>query len=817
MMNSRQSSGRRKWLFTFMGLLFVVAGFIYLKFIRSHPPISPEDRASVSVMPLPAELKLTGHKLILPSSFSPEVRSADSTGIISDALERFFSRLERLVAPANGKVNDVPLRIVCSENFRDTLFAPGRESYQLSVYPGKIILKANTPAGILYGLETLLQLVDTDHDIPFIPGVRIKDYPRFPWRGLMIDVCRHWIPKDVILRNLDAMAAVKLNVLHLHLTEYQAFRIESKVFPLLQEKGSDGNYFTQDDIREIIRYAAERGIRVVPEFDLPGHCTSWFAGYPELATIPGQYVPDTTYGVLYPVMDPTREEVYRFLDRFFGEMASLFPDPYIHIGGDEVNPKQWNESEHVQQFMKEHNLQDAHALQAYFNRRLEEILERHGKKMMGWDEILSPALPKDIVVQSWRNQKSLFEAVRRGGQAVLSAGYYLDHKLPAATHYAVDPVVMPGAVDIEPDTLHWRNWNIEMKAADTDLNGALVLFGKPGNLRGFLSFMENRLPFRDAQLEEGRLQFEVHSDYGKIRFQMKITGDSISGKGTLGVIGLKVSGLLAGSNEMPGTTPPEFERIRPLDDQEKKRVLGGEACMWSEVVNKTTIESRIWPRTAAIAEKLWSPAELTQDTEDMYRRLEYTDRWVALLGVRHHEHYLEQINRLAAGGDPDVLKSFADLLEEVKYYNRMSIYHPLTVYTPLNRLVDAVWPESNKARRFNNLVQEYVSGNEVALRDSILSRLELWEDLPQKLTPIAAQSPEVNEAMPLAESLGKMSVVTLSLFSDTTAADRDKNIRLLDSLAGIASAPVAGCLLAVDDGFANLAHSFETAQTGKAK
>ena len=241
MMKSRQSSRRRKWFLIFPGLLFVLAGFIYLKFIRTHPPISPEDRASVNVMPLPAELKLTGRKLILPASFMPDVRSADSTGIISNALERFFSRLELLVPPASGKVNDVLLKIVCSENFRDTLFAPGRESYQLSVYPGKIVLKANTPAGVLYGLETLLQLVDTDHDTPFIPGVRIKDYPRFPWRGLMIDVCRHWIPKDVILRNLDAMAAVKLNVLHLHLTEYQAFRIESKAFPLLHEKGSGGH------------------------------------------------------------------------------------------------------------------------------------------------------------------------------------------------------------------------------------------------------------------------------------------------------------------------------------------------------------------------------------------------------------------------------------------------------------------------------------------------------------------------------------------------------------------------------------------------
>jgi hexosaminidase len=222
----------------------------------------------------------------------------------------------------------------------------------------------------------------------------------------MLDVARHWMPLEVVKRNLDAAAAVKLNVFHWHLSDDQGFRVESKRFPKLQQEGSDGLFYTQDEIRGVVEYARDRGIRVVPEFDMPGHTTAWLVGYPELGTNPGPYEIGRTWGVYENALDPSREETYAFLDAFFEEMVGLFPDPYFHIGGDEVEDKQWNESARVQAWAKKNNLKDAHAIQAFFNQRVQKLLEKRGKVLIGWDEVLHPDLPQGIVVQSWRGQKS---------------------------------------------------------------------------------------------------------------------------------------------------------------------------------------------------------------------------------------------------------------------------------------------------------------------------------------------------------------------------------------------------------------------------
>src|SRR6202142_4020424 len=260
-------------------------------------------------------------------------------------------------------------------------------------------------------METFLQLVDLDASGFGVPAVTIEDHPRFPWRGLMLDVARHWIPLADVKRTLDGMAAGKLNVFHWHLSENQGFRIESKRFPKLQEMGSDGQYYTQDQVREAIAYARERGIRVIPEFDMPGHATAWFPGYPELASGappgPGPYGIERQWGIFDPAMDPTREETYQFLDAFIGEMAALFPDEYFHIGGDEVNGKQWDANPRIQEFQRAHGMKSNEELQAYFTRRVQVIVEKHGKKMIGWDEILSKDMPRNVLVQSWRGPKAL--------------------------------------------------------------------------------------------------------------------------------------------------------------------------------------------------------------------------------------------------------------------------------------------------------------------------------------------------------------------------------------------------------------------------
>jgi len=202
-------------------------------------------------------------------------------------------------------------------------------------------LQAPTDIGAIRGLETLFQLISGDHTGYYWPGVSIDDSPRFAWRGLLLDVALHFQPVDEVFRTLDGMAAVKLNVLHLHCCNDQGFRVESRVFPRLQQTASDGQYYTQQDIRGIIRYAAQRGIRVVPEFVVPAHTTAILTAYPELASVKRPYTLQRYFGVFDPVLDPTNEAVYTFLDKLFTEMAALFPDAYFHIGGDENTGKDW--------------------------------------------------------------------------------------------------------------------------------------------------------------------------------------------------------------------------------------------------------------------------------------------------------------------------------------------------------------------------------------------------------------------------------------------------------------------------------------------
>ena len=282
------------------------------------------------------------------------------------------------------------------------------ESYELTVADSGAKLTAPTALGAIRGLQTFLQLVQITPTGFAAPAVTIKDQPRFPWRGLLIDVSRHFIPIDVLKRNIDGMAAVKMNVLHWHLSDDQGFRVESKKFPKLTGMGSDGMFYTQSEIRELIAYAHDRGVRVMPEFDIPGHSRSWVIGYPELASGPGPYTLENGD----PILDPTRDSTYKFLEKFIAEMSKLFPDAYFHIGGDEVDGKQWDANPKIQEFIHAHNMKNNQDLQAYFNQRLEKIVAKHHKTMVGWDEILHPDLPKTIVVQSWRGQQSLAAAVK---------------------------------------------------------------------------------------------------------------------------------------------------------------------------------------------------------------------------------------------------------------------------------------------------------------------------------------------------------------------------------------------------------------------
>jgi hexosaminidase len=605
-------------------------------------------RDTLHLMPVPAEIITADGKLVIDGNFSIAGTGYQEPRLVS-AMGRFVQRLERRtgipfqapMAPDPAKATVV---IHCEAAGETVQSVKENESYVLEVKSQQAHLVAPTPVGILRGLETLLQLVDSDKESFGFPIIKISDKPRFPWRGLMLDPCRHWIPMEIIKRNIDGMAAMKLNVLHWHLSEDQGFRVESRVFPKLQGMGSDGNYFTQDQVRGVIAYARERGIRVIPEFDMPGHTTAWFVGYPELASAPGPYQIERHWGVFDPCMDPSKEELYSFLDSFIGEMSALFPDEYFHIGGDEVNGKHWTASPTIQAFKQKNNLKDNHEFHAYFNKRLSAILTKYNKKMIGWDEILHPDLPTNIVVQSWRGQASLANGARSGYTGILSFGYYLDHILPASYHYQVDP--------------------LDKEAAN-------------------------------------------------------------------------------------------------LSDEEKSRILGGEACMWAEYVTPENVDSRIWPRLAAIAERLWSPQSI-KDVEDMYRRLEFISRDLEVFGLTHRSSYPSMLQRIAGDHSTEPVKVLSDVLEPVKYYTRGST-REYTSFTPLNRLVDATRPESDAARRFAHDVNQALSSKSEmqALAPSLRERLIAWRDNHARLKPILEDSFLLKEAAPLSETVSALAMAGL--------------------------------------------------------
>jgi hexosaminidase len=545
------------------------------------------------------------------------------------------------------------------------------ESYSLEVTDKQARLVAPTVVGALRGLETFLQLLQGDRDGYYLPGIKIQDQPRFPWRGLLIDVGRHYEPMEVLKRNLDAMAAVKLNVFHWHLSEDQGFRVESKKFPKLHTLGSDGLFYTQDQVREIVAFARDRGIRVMPEFDIPGHSTSWLVGYPEIGSAPGPYKIERGAGIFEPALDPTREQTYKFLDTFLGEMAALFPDAYMHIGGDENEGKQWDRNPQIQAFMKEKGIKDNHSLQAYFNQHLLKILQKHGKKMIGWEEILHPDLPKDAVIHSWRGPASLAEAAKKGYNGILSAGYYIDLMFPASQHYLADPI--------------------------------------PQNAT--------------------------------------------------------------------------------LTTEEAKHILGGEATMWGEWVSPETIDSRIWPRTAAIAERLWSPRNVT-DVEDMYRRLSVVSRQLEELGLTHEKNYGMLLRRLAASENIAPLRTLASVIEPVKEYRRYQMRQQ-TMLSPLSGLVDAARPDSETARRFASMVDAFLSDAPRfrLYRSDIGDSLTSWLDAGTALAPIIDRAPALEEARPLAKNLADVAAAGLEAIAYLSTGDaattewRDAQLAKLDEAA----------------------------------
>jgi hexosaminidase len=637
--------------------------------------IFAQSPSQPSLMPLPAKVEMGSGQLLIDSAFSVAI-TGHNDARMRHAATRFLSNLRTrtgmtLLDMAVSKLPPATLVIEVEGTTKSIQAVEEDESYVLTVSNIGAQIHAATELGAMHGLQTFLQLLETTPAGFAVPGISIDDKPRFPWRGLMIDASRHFMPLDVVKRNIDGMEAVKLNVLHWHLSDDQGFRVESKRFPKLQELGSDGLYYTQEEIKEVIAYARDRGIRVVPEFDIPGHTTALLTAYPEIASAPGPFHIERNWGVFNPTIDPTKEATYKFLDVFLEEMISLFPDHYFHIGGDEVNGKEWNDNLNIREFKRAHHLATNDDLQAYFNKRVERIVTKYGKTMIGWDEILSPNLPKTAVIQSWRGAQSLADAAKQGHRGILSAGYYLDLAWPAVQHYVVDPM------------------------------------------------------------------------------------------------------------------PPASAGLTP---EEESRILGGEACMWSEYVSPENVDSRIWPRMAAIAERFWSP-QSAQDVNSMYERLAAISQQLDWLGLTHNSSYPVMLRRIAGTNRISDLRALADIVEPTKGYTRMktAAVKP-TALVPLNRLVDAARPESMAARQFSEMVDAFLANqSDLRSKDTLIQMLNQWHEAALALPPLEEKSFLMKELTPVSQSLRDASAAGLQaldfLRENTSAPDewRTSALNTLDA------------------------------------
>jgi hexosaminidase len=535
--------------------------------------------------------------------------------------------------------------------FFDSLQTPcvkANEGYRIDINKKIIKVCASTSLGVMRALETLTQLLAKDSEGYYFPGLIIEDKPQYNWRGLLIDVSRHFIPLKVLYRNIDAMAMAKMNVLHLHLTDDQGFRIESKKYPDLHLNGSNGQYYTQSDMRRLVEYASDRGVRVVPEFDLPGHATAWFAGLPEYASSKKTYQPETGYGVFDAAVDPTNEKVYVFLKEFFLEMATVFKDSCVHIGGDEVTGKDWQSNTYIQQYMHDKKLKDQHELQAKFNQRVEAILASCGKQMVGWDEVLDGHPLTTTIIQSWRGDQQMDTAMSQGYQVIRSNGYYLDQTYTAAHYY--------------------------------------------------------------------------------MRQQ---------------------------TNQSTNT----------------HRIMGQEAAMWSELVDSITIDSRLWPNAAAVAEIGWNSSRPI-DTLAFYERLLVFSEQLDQSGLQHERYVHQLADSMHMGREVDELLLLVSYLQPKNGYARhyalkkKGTYH---VRLPLNSLADMARPTSLAYLNFIHLIEAYRKNPEGETKSQLSELFHDWMNQYETLQRRLHKDKSIAHVMEASAVLSGAGRVGLTLLKNDAA------------------------------------------------
>ena len=429
------------------------------------------------------------------------------TVIVSDQQTRATALLlADFLAPASGltlpvladRPTDMPAIILSVDANLTNL---GKEGYMLAVAPEQITIRSLTPAGVFYGTQTLKQLLPADifARAPVqrswqIPSVTIEDSPRFPWRGAMLDTARHFFPTQEILKMIDLLALHKLNVLHLHLTDDQGWRIEIKKYPRLTETGAwrketvvghafdpqgydgraHGGFYSQDELREIVAYAAARFVTILPEIDMPGHARAAIAAYPELGVTDEQVEVATTWGI-HPYLYNPEESTLRFLREVLAEVLDIFPGPYIHLGGDEAVKDQWQASPRVQARIKELGLKDEHELQSWFLSQMGAFLTQHGRRLIGWDEILEGGLPEGAVVMSWRGIEGGITAAQADHDVIMTpqSHVYFDHY---QSNDPAEPLAIGGYTPLN------RVYDFEPVPSELTSGQARHVLGAQGNL-----------------------------------------------------------------------------------------------------------------------------------------------------------------------------------------------------------------------------------------------------------------------------------------------------------------------------------------------
>jgi hexosaminidase len=638
-------------------LVLLIAG------LTSNAQVKKEQ---LNLMPWPQNVVLNDGNFTLNKNFKVNITGNPNPRIFG-GVTRFLRRLDGrtglfFTQDFVIKLNEAPtaeLQINCSKSGKIGLYED--ESYHLDIKQNKITIDATSDLGALHGLETLLQILQNDNKSFYFPNAQISDFPRFTWRGLMIDASRHFQPVDVIKRNLDGLAAMKMNVFHWHLVDDQGWRIEMKKHPKLIELASDGMYYTQEEIKNIVKYADDRGILIVPEIDVPGHGTAILTAYPEIGSkvialkggaeknIQGAgittYTVERNAGIFTPTLDPTNPKTYQLLSEIFDEVCPLFPGDYFHIGGDENEGKDWDANPKIQEFKKKNKLATNHELQTYFTMQLAPMLKKHGKQLMGWEEILTKNLSKEAIVHSWRGPnegvlpgQSLAEAVKKGYKTVLSNGYYIDLMYPIESHYLTDP--MPKGVE--------------------------------------------------------------------------------------------------------------------LTTEEKARILGGEAPMWTELATSETIDSRIWPRTAAIAERLWSAENIT-DVADMRRRLETVSFRLEELGLTHIRNKDVILRNIANNQNIKSLNEFSNVCEPLKGYTRNKDGTEYQMYSPFTLFADACTPDAKDALAFDDEVAQYLKAKTPENKAKVAAFFNKWISLDKELNDLSANAPLIQPILPLAKKLSDAS------------------------------------------------------------